>query len=448
MKKIIALFLTLAVLTALLTVPAMAEDDHSVDFAGAGVTLEVPDAYGMTRGIVNGSSGNELGYNTGWYYMEVDYLAMSKEEYNDFMNMDEYTDEDIATYHASMGNLFMIFSVAPTTSVEEMAAYLETVGMTLNMDNVTEIGEADGYTFYLFQNLDADTSLFRPEYAEEFQTLQAMAPDIAANATFYAPAKAFADTIGKTLSFTTTDVEGNPVTSEELFGQHEITMLNLWTSQCHFCIEELPDLEEINGRLADKDCAIVGLLLDGDDADALAEGKEILAENGVTYTVILPPENADELFSEVQGFPTSFFVSRDGVIIGEPVVGKMVDVYEPAIDSLLASGAEPKTEGVTAGLSAEKGVGDKGVSANDAGMYRIIVLDENGAPVEKATVQFCSDVQCMMGKTDAQGLATFEVPEGNYTVHILKVPEGYEKNPDEFTLPATYSDLSIVLKLS
>ena len=54
----------------------------------------------------------------------------------------------------------------------------------------------------------------------------------------------------------------------------------------------------------------------------------------------------------------------------------------------------------------------------------------------------------MMGKTDADGLATFEVPEGNYTVHILKVPEGYEKNPDEFTVPATYSDLSIVLKLS
>ena len=136
------------------------------------------------------------------------------------------------------------------------------------------------------------------------------------------------------------------------------------------------------------------------------------------------------------------------MVVGEPVEGKMVDVYEPAIDSLLASGAEPKTEGVTAGLSEEKSVGDKGVSANDAGMYRIIVLDENGAPVEKATVQFCSDVQCMMGKTDAQGLATFEVPEGNYTVHILKVPEGYEKNPDEFTLPATYSDLSIVLKLS
>ena len=425
----------------------MAEETISIDFEGVGVTLEVPQAFQETKGVLDAGDGNELGYNTGWYYMEMDYVAMSMDEYIDLMNKDEWTEEDQDHYRTSMGNLFMMFSVAPTTSLEKMADYLETMGMTLNMDDVTEIGEADGYTFYLFQDLDDDISAFRPEFAEEFTSLRAMVPEIAAGATLYVPAKPYADVIGKTLSFTTTDVEGNPVTSEELFGQHEITMLNFWTSQCHFCIEELPDLEEINGRLAEKDCAIVGLLLDGDDPEALALGKEILEENGVTYTVLVPPENVDDLF-DVNAFPTSFFVNSDGVVVGEPVEGKMVDVYEPAIDSLLAGKAETKTEGVTAGLSADKGIGDKGVSPNDAGAYRIIVLDENGAPVEKATVQFCSDVQCMMGKTDADGLATFEVPEGNYTVHILKVPEGYEKNPDEFTLPATYSDLSIVLKLS
>ena len=447
MKKIIALFLTLAVLAALLTVPAMAEETISIDFEGVGVTLEVPQAFEETKGVLDAGDGNELGYNTGWYYMEMDYIAMSMDEYIDLMNKDEWTEEDQDNYRASMGNLFMMFSVAPTTSLEKMADYLETMGMTLNMDDVTEIGEADGYTFYLFQDPDDDISAFRPEFAEEFTALRAMVPEIAAGATLYAPAKPYADVIGKTLTFTTTDVEGNPVTSEELFGQHEITMLNLWTSQCHFCIEELPDLEEINGRLADKDCAIVGLLLDGDDPDALTLGKEILAENGVTYTVIVPPENVDDLF-DVNAFPTSFFVNRDGVVVGEPVEGKMVEVYEPAIDSLLAGETETKADGATAELNEGKDLGDRGVSPNDAGVYRIIVVDETGAPVEKATIQFCSDVQCMMGKTDADGLVTFDVPEGSYTVHVLKVPEGYEKNPDEFTLPATYSDLSIVLKLS
>ena len=184
---------------------------------------------------------------------------MTRDEYNDFMSMDEFTEEDIAVYHASTGYLFMILSVAPTTNIEELIVYLETLGMTLDKNCLTEIGQADGYTFYQYIN-EQDTSLFRPEIAEEFNALQAMVPEITATAKFYAPVNPFAEMIGKPLSFTTTDIDGNPITSEELFGRHEITMLNLWTSTCHFCIEELPDLEEINGRLAEKDCAIVGLL--------------------------------------------------------------------------------------------------------------------------------------------------------------------------------------------
>ena len=252
----------------------------------------------------------------------------------------------------------------------------------------------------------------------------------------------FAATLGKTLRFDTTDIDGNPVTSEELFGSHEITMLNLFTSTCHFCLEELPDLEALNGRLAAKDCAVIGLLYDGDDPAAVASAKQSLKDAGVTYTVILAPENSDEYFSEVDGFPTSFFVSRDGVLIGEPVVGKLVDVYEPAVDALLAANGAPVS------VNVEKSVADKGVSANTEGKYRIIVTDETGKPVEKATIQFCSDTQCMLGKTDAQGLAVFEVPEGSYSVHVLKVPAGYEKDGSEYTVPASYSDLSIVLKLS
>ena len=67
MKKIIALILTLVVLTALLTVPAMAEETISIDFEGVGVTLEVPQAFQETKGVLDAGDGNELGYNTGWY---------------------------------------------------------------------------------------------------------------------------------------------------------------------------------------------------------------------------------------------------------------------------------------------------------------------------------------------------------------------------------------------
>ena len=59
MKKIIALILTLVVLTALLTVPAMAEETISIDFEGVGVTLEVPQAFQETKGVLDAGDGNE-----------------------------------------------------------------------------------------------------------------------------------------------------------------------------------------------------------------------------------------------------------------------------------------------------------------------------------------------------------------------------------------------------
>ncbi len=62
-------------------------------------------------------------------------------------------------------------------------------------------------------------------------------------------------------------------------------------------------------------------------------------------------------------------------------------------------------------------------------------------------VQFCSDEACTLGKTDAQGVAAFEVEEGTtYTVHILKAPEGYEKNEEEFTVEDVSNPVSFVLR--
>ena len=83
---------------------------------------------------------------------------------------------------------------------------------------------------------------------------------------------------------------------------------------------------------------------------------------------------------------------------------------------------------------------------NDAGKYRVFVTDEAGNPVMGAAVQFCSDVACNLGKTNEDGVAEFDAPEGVYTVHMLKVPQGYEKNKVEVTTDTTYTDIFFVLK--
>lgn len=82
---------------------------------------------------------------------------------------------------------------------------------------------------------------------------------------------------------------------------------------------------------------------------------------------------------------------------------------------------------------------------NDA--YIVMVTDPEGTPVEGAFVQMCSDMQCMMQKTDATGCAVFKQDPGKYTVHILKAA-GYVVPKEEFAVPEQYGVMKIVLEKS
>ena len=82
---------------------------------------------------------------------------------------------------------------------------------------------------------------------------------------------------------------------------------------------------------------------------------------------------------------------------------------------------------------------------NDA--YIVMVTDSEGTPVEGAFVQMCSDMQCMMQKTDATGCAVFKQDPGKYTVHILKAA-GYVVPKEEFAVPEQYGVMNIVLEKS
>lgn len=91
------------------------------------------------------------------------------------------------------------------------------------------------------------------------------------------------------------------------------------------------------------------------------------------------------------------------------------------------------------------GSGDA-VPANPGNVYRVIALDESGAPVEGVAIQFCSDVMCYTGETDAQGIATFKADEGSYVVHVKRVPEGFAEDATEYEAPQTFGDVTITLK--
>ena len=78
--------------------------------------------------------------------------------------------------------------------------------------------------------------------------------------------------------------------------------------------------------------------------------------------------------------------------------------------------------------------------------YEVLVNDQSGKPVAGVMVQFCSDTECIMGETDANGIAVFEKEAGKYTVHILKAPEGFAKDETEYPAPAEPGRMTIALK--
>ncbi len=146
---------------------------------------------------------------------------------------------------------------------------------------------------------------------------------------------------GKSLLFDTTDLSGNPVSSADLFAQHEITMLNLWGTWCGPCIQELPDLNKVNEQLAAMDGAVVGLLNDGKGYNDVELARRLIEENNVSYLNILAPENMSELIQQ-RYYPMTVFVNRDGVVIGDTLLGTpgksyIVKYYVQAAEEALRS---------------------------------------------------------------------------------------------------------------
>ena len=374
----------------------------------------------------------------GLFYATFVYCAMSEEELDMMMDkeMDEITEADLDLIRSKQGTLAVVYGIDFTKVSEENLAVHE--GMA---DKVTEIGTAGDIVFYRY-NLENDEDTLQylagiaPAYQEEYRTLQAAFNEMLENAEFYTPVIRGEELVGTVVSFETTDLDGNPVRSEDIFKDHEVTMVNLWATWCHNCIGEMTELGEMAERLAEKNVALVGICTDADEE--LDACREILKEHNVNYLNLMPVEGLDDLLAWGGALPTSYFFDSNGTLLclGFRGAPQTMDPYEEIINGLLG------------GEAVEMAVPETPhTAANDAGVYRVIVSDTDGDLVKGATVQFCSDTTCMMGKTDADGVAVFQMEEGSvYTVHILKVPEGYVKNTEEYLTDDTYCDVYIPLE--
>lgn len=150
-------------------------------------------------------------------------------------------------------------------------------------------------------------------------------------------------------SFQGKDLDGNEVTSDKLFSESKVTVVNFWFTTCKPCVGELSDLEALNKELAGKGGQVVGVnsfTLDG-DATAISEAKDILAKKGVTYKNIwfASSSEAGKFTSKLFSYPTTYVVDKNGNIVGDPIVGAITSpeqqkTLSKLIDQAIANSAE------------------------------------------------------------------------------------------------------------
>lgn len=150
-------------------------------------------------------------------------------------------------------------------------------------------------------------------------------------------------------AFEVTDFDGNKV-DESIFAEADVTMVNVWATFCNPCLDEMPHLAELSREYADQNVQIIGLCFDTLKSDGtvneenVALAKEEIASTGADYMHLIPSkEMYVGLFDKVPGVPTTFFVDREGKLIGETVVGaKNKDDWAALLDEKLASVQEEK----------------------------------------------------------------------------------------------------------
>ena len=142
--------------------------------------------------------------------------------------------------------------------------------------------------------------------------------------------------LSKIEAFSTETVNGDEISSADLFAGKDVTMINIWATYCGPCINEMPDLEKLNASLPDN-AQIVGVLADvsvknkGNLQDAL----DIISDTEVTYDSVLANEGMEALLYASDYVPTTVFVDSEGNVIGRMVIGANISEYVAILSELL-----------------------------------------------------------------------------------------------------------------
>lgn len=127
--------------------------------------------------------------------------------------------------------------------------------------------------------------------------------------------------------FTLYSLEGDEVALSDYKGK--TVLINFWATWCTFCDKEMPDLEKLNNEYED----VVVLAVNVRENQELVN--EYIDKGGYSFPVVLDIEGVIASKFLITAFPTSYFVDKEGILLGA-VPGMMTyDQMESVINQIV-----------------------------------------------------------------------------------------------------------------
>ena len=223
-----------------------------------------------------------------------------------------------------------------TIGMFEKSLSEEEIGKITKCDSHTKLGESkDGkYSYYLSVKSDADAEAVEEFKKTEVKVIEMKArPEngfVLAEKSDLENTMAFMEGAGNTVTdlshLQTKDIHGKEFSSKD-FANYDLTMVNVFATWCTACIQEIPDLVEVQKEMQAKGVNIIGIVTDtvddtGENREALEKAKLIQEKTKANYSFLMPDKtNFNGRLNGIQALPETFFVDKNGQIVGETYSG-------------------------------------------------------------------------------------------------------------------------------
>lgn len=192
------------------------------------------------------------------------------------------------------------------------------------------VSEDGDYIYYLSMNKDADKDLTA--------SLKKIETEITRMVSYNEEEMGEGDSVG---SFTTEDINGEEYT-EAVFQEADLTMVNVFATWCGPCVNEIPYLAELDEKMKDKGVQVIGVVMDAvkgteKDEEGIKKAQILAEKTKAEYPFLLPDSGyMNGRLAYVQAFPETFFVDKNGNIVGETYSGsRSLEEWEEIVNTEL-----------------------------------------------------------------------------------------------------------------